>query len=96
MTKRAVLDPDAPIRFQAQIANELLRFVPGTPDEVDVRDARELAPLLAKFDWPTIKRFGAWLFSDEGWIQASRAGPSNDILGRLRVRLRELKDDPDA
>jgi len=96
MIKRAVIDPTAPTRYRAQIVSELLRFVPEVPDGTDIRDANELATLLVKFDWPTIKRFGGWLFSDNGWIQTSRTGPSNDVLGRLRVRLREVKDDPDA
>jgi hypothetical protein len=98
MKRRPVIDPDVPLRRRGQIRDELLRFVPGTPDDTDVSDAWEVAGLLMKQDWVIIKRVGAWLFSNElptkkdaltgkseTWV------PSNDFLGQLRVQLQKLE-----
>lgn len=110
MSKRKpVIDPKAVKDFEEKIAQELLRFCPGPggPDEIDRRDAAFLAPLLKSYDWPMIKRFGAWLFSDAGWpknkdstpFEARKRGmgpgPSNADVGQLRVKLKAMGD-PDA
>ena len=106
MKRKPVINPQAVRDFEEKIVRELLRFVPGpgAPDAVDVKDAQSIAPLLKKFDWPAIQRFGSWLFSDDGWLDRSTktnsgirrlhpGEPSNEILGRLRAILRQVDDE---
>lgn len=99
MLKKPIIDPQSVAIFEEKIAQELLRFVPGpgAPDDIDVRDAKAIAPLLKRFDWPMIQKIGSWLFSDYGWPDwemkrgkkvRTIGAPSNDTMGRLRGLLK--------
>jgi hypothetical protein len=98
---RPIIDPGAVAKFEQAIAQELLRFAPlPGPDEIDVKDAAAIAPLLKKFDWSNIRRIGAWLFSNDGWPRKLKSNsgimlknqgqPSANTLDHIFAQLRNV------
>lgn len=103
---KPVIDPTAAEKWRLRIRAELLRVVEN-PDEIDQRDADDLSRIFSRFsgitrDWPTLQKIASWLFGEgfpaNGFERKNGkkfSEPNNDLLGKLRVVLRNLTEDPD-